>query len=94
MCIRQVKRSIYPSYLIRIMGSSWSLSFPMIALNMREHRALLTRIFPYKHRIVDSVFTRENMSQRKPVFSDTLRSKCFVDLERYFIFFSANKPAA
>ena len=37
--------------------------------------------------------TRENMSQRKPAFSHTLRSEYFVDLERYFIFFLTNKLA-
>ena len=42
--------------------------------NMPEYSFSLTRYFPYKDRIVDSVFIQEYKSQRKPVFSHVLRS--------------------
>ena len=35
---------------------------------MAEYRGFLTRIFPYKDRIVNSVPIRENTGQRKPAF--------------------------
>ena len=41
---------------------------------MREYRFSLTRILPYKDRIVDSDLIRENMGQWKPAFSLILRS--------------------
>ena len=85
--IHRVNRSIHPNDLIHLMSISWSFSFLIIALKMREYESLLTRISPYEHRIVNFDFTRENISQRKPVFSHTLRSECFVNLERYSCFF-------
>ena len=36
------------------------------AVNMAEYRFSLTRIFPYKKRIVDYVIKREYTGQRKP----------------------------
>ena len=41
---------------------------------MREYVFSLTRIFPYKDRIEDSVLIRENTGQWKPVFSHILSS--------------------
>ena len=41
---------------------------------MLEYKFHLTRIFPYKYRIVDYVLMRENMSQRKPVLWHILQS--------------------
>ena len=41
---------------------------------MREYRFSVTHIFPYKDRIVDSVFIWENAGQLKPVFSHILCS--------------------
>ena len=41
---------------------------------MPEYSFSLTRYFPYKDRIVDSVFIQEYTSQRKPVFTHILRS--------------------
>ena len=40
---------------------------------MAEFGFSLTRIFPYKDRILDSVFLREYTGQRKPVFWYILR---------------------
>ena len=50
------------------------------AENMREYRFLLTRILPYKFRIIDSVLIRENTSQLKPVFSYILRSDALISM--------------
>ena len=41
---------------------------------MREYGFSLTRILPYKDKIVDFVLIRENKGQWKPVFSYTLYS--------------------
>ena len=41
---------------------------------MWEYGFSLTRILPYNGKIVDSVLTRENTGQRKPVFSHILCS--------------------
>ena len=45
---------------------------------MPECRFSLTRIFPFKDKITDSVFIRENVDQRKPLFCHTLRSVCLI----------------
>ena len=44
---------------------------------MREHGFSLTHFLPYKDRIVDSLFIRENMGQWKPVFVLILCSEGF-----------------
>ena len=41
---------------------------------MQEYGFSLTRVLPYKYRIVDSVLIRENTGRWKPVFSHILRS--------------------
>ena len=41
---------------------------------MPKHGFPLTRLFPYKDRIYDSVFIRKNLGQRKPVFWYILRT--------------------
>ena len=44
---------------------------------MREYGFLLTLIFPYKERIIDSVLVRENTGQWRPVFLHNLWSEFF-----------------
>ena len=44
---------------------------------MQEHGFSLTRIFPYKDRIKDSVLIREYTGQRKPIFWDILRNATY-----------------
>ena len=46
----------------------------------------LTRIFPYKDRIEDSVLIREYMDQRKPVFWHILLSKTEKTMMIYLVF--------
>ena len=41
---------------------------------MPKHGFPLTRLFPYKDRIYDSVLIRRNLGQRKPVFWYILRT--------------------
>ena len=64
---------------------------------MREYGLSLTRIFPYKDTIVDSIILRDNKGQQKTVFShnlhsvkkDSLKKKgkenvCFLRKQPYF----------
>ena len=44
---------------------------------MLEYGFSLTRIFPYKNRVVDSPRIRENKGQTKPVFQHFIRHVCF-----------------
>lgn len=45
---------------------------------MPEDRYSLTRVFPYKDRIVNFVLIRENTSLRKPVFWHILRKVKYI----------------
>ena len=47
---------------------------------MLEYGFSLGCIFPNKDRIVDSVFIRENVGQKKPVSGHVLRNECFKKL--------------
>ena len=49
---------------------------------MPECRFSLTRIFPYKGRLVDSVLIRESTGQKKHVFQRIL---CSVILRRFMV---------
>ena len=49
---------------------------------MREYGFSLTRILPYKNRIVGSVLIRENTGQWKPVFSNIL---CSLNILKFII---------
>ena len=51
--------------------------------NMRDCGFLVTRIITYKSKIVDSAFIRENMGQRKPVFSHILRIDSYGKREKH-----------
>ena len=46
----------------------------VIVQNTPEYRFSVTRIFPYKDIICDSVVIRENKDERKPVFWYILRN--------------------
>ena len=48
----------------------WIFNYSQFTVqNMRECGFWLNHILPFKHRIIDSVLTREHVSQWKPVFS-------------------------
>ena len=55
---------------------------------MPEKRFSLTRVFPYKDKIFDSILIRENMGQRKPMFWYVFRSDSFDDdrLANHWVF--------
>ena len=60
---------------------------------MCEYQFSLTRILPYRDRVLDSVFIRENKGQWKPVFSHILCSEkkmCYcksVSMKRCFLIY-------
>ena len=53
---------------------------------MSEYGFFLTRMFPYKDRIFDSVLIREYTSQRKPILLHILRN---VEMNKIFTFTAA-----
>ena len=47
--------------------------------NIPEYEFSLTHFFPYKDKIYQSVFIRENTSQREPAFWHILRSEVLLN---------------
>ena len=53
---------------------------------IRQNRFFLTRIMPYKNRIIDWVLTQKNTDQREPIFRHTLQIINLILLTVYITF--------
>ena len=67
-CQNPVLTIIVWSFTIFIYQKFIKGKFKYTAYNMVKYGLSLTRIFPYKDSIYDSVLIQENMVQKKPVF--------------------------